>query len=161
MHKIDVDIRPHSPVVASQLSANQQVERWFEANDFHEMFDSDRQIWKLHLDRYEIPAPNTAHSLVWGVSIYLSSSVNAKMLTDFGVLHREQDARLLAIIDDYVINMRMKPKKFEEASQDVLKQRVGEFLPLLKKQMANSRLFEIKRQLIEAWVEKISSFPET
>lgn len=158
MNKIELDKLPTAPVISSQLSANEQTYRWFNANDFRQMLDRDGQVWQVLMKRSEKPNPDNIHQLIWLASIQLKIQVDAQSLLDHKVLNSEGNHRILELMDGHKILMSMKPKLIRGKNQEMLKREVNEYLPRLKENFRSMEIRAIKRELIADWVERQSWF---
>lgn len=153
MNVQDFDIRPRSPVVTSQLTANHLIEKWVQENDFSTLKDRDGVFWQLELQTRELPDPSNPYGLVWETVFVLKADIAIVDLLACGVLDGERDARLIQLVGVRNIPFTMKPRVMTAKSEDEMRKLVIEALPELRQDLLRVDLRQAKRQVVGRWVD--------
>jgi hypothetical protein len=158
MNTMDLDIRPRGPVVPSQLSAHHLIEKWVRENDFSSLKDGDGIAWDLELVGKEIPDPDNPYGLIWEISVVLKADIAIDELLATGVLDKQKDARMLDLLGAKKIPFVMKPRVLIGKSDEEVRKLVIDALPILRRDLGQVKLQEIKRKLLGRWLDASRAF---
>lgn len=158
---MDPSRRPSRPAVASLASALAAVERWLSENRYDSVRDGDGLDWRLALEVTHIPAPGDANKVLWQVRLDLAVDVGYAELVRSGVLDAKKDARLLELVGEEMVPLRMKPRLVTAPSEEELRLMFAEAVPKLRAEIAGKSLISIKRELIGRWIDQRGRFGGT
>jgi hypothetical protein len=158
MYTTDRDRPPKRPVVTSLAGALTEVRRWLEENQLHAVKDGDGLAWDLGVTATQIPEPNNPRGLLWQLNLDLKTRVTTRQLVDTATLDRTKDARLIDLIGDEAIELKMRPITYKAPTEDAAKALLAEVLPKLKASFAKSTLSEVKRALVGRFVDEGGRF---
>ena len=138
--------RAKPPVVPSHLSALAQVERWLVENRFDRLPDADGLTWRLvvHVDH----VPVGARRLGFQIRLEVVAHVTAPDLIATGTLAPTTDGRLVELLGEDRVTLRMRPETHMAASEDDARTRLSELLPAMRDRLAATSLHLVKRRLV-------------
>ena len=105
-----------------------------------------------------LPSEIESRGSKWVLQFDLSSDADSDLFLKSGTLDREGDERLLRLIGNQKVPLRMKPLVHEANSEKEAKDLMMRLLPELRENMAVTRLREVKRGLVGRWIETQSTF---
>lgn len=155
---MDFDRLPSRPVVVSTVSAQAEWEHWLLENHFQRLLDGDGLDWNLEIDVQQLPDDQDRHSSRWIATLYLKADVNAEMFITTGTIDADDDQRLIALIGDRDVPLRMKPVVHEARGEKDAKDMLVRILPELRENIAKSKMRDIKRGLICRWIDEQAAF---
>jgi len=143
---------PSRPVVKSQLSAEHEFRVWLRENSFERVKDKDGQEWQVTLDSNLQPDGS------WLIKVALSADVDGSGFVRTGILKSDDDARLLEMLEDQLIPLRMRPREYRADDEEAVQEILAAALPALRDEIRQSSLVELKRTLISRWVDARCAF---
>lgn len=153
MYTMDKDLQPKRPVVTSLAGALTEARRWLEENQFDQVKDGDGLPWSLKLQVSQVPEPKNPKGVLWELKLHLSALVMAPLLIETGTLDALKDSRLLEMIGNESIELKMRPLVYRAPHEDAAKTLLADILPKLKASFAKSSLSEVKRALVGRYVD--------
>ena len=158
MYSRNRDTKPTRPVVTTLLSALNEIEHWMEENQFRAILDGDGQMWDLDIEVVQVPNPKDPHGLLWQATVRLSAAVSTETFIDNGVLDRVKDERLVALVGDAEVPIRLAPSVYTAGSEEEMRQVIASVVPKLKAHFMKNSFYDIKRRLIGRFVDESCRF---
>ena len=155
---MDFDRLPTRPVIKSIISAQAEWDTWLHENHFRILQDAEGLEWRLELETQQLPDPKDRHGTLWVLTLMMTSDVDVETFIRTGTLDSENDLRLIGMLRDKKIPLRMKPMIYEAHGIKEAKDLLARILPELRENIAESGLNEIKRGLIGRWLEGQTQF---
>jgi len=158
MYNMDIDNRPTSPVVPSQLSAHDKVSRWVRENDYSLIVDGDGSTWEVEVLSTEIPDPENPYGLLWELSINLKLDISPGELISIGALKVGKDDRIIEMLGSNSIPLAIRPKTFRGPSDEEVRRQVIDALPKVREDLESAKLLDIKGKLVGRWINDARLF---
>jgi hypothetical protein len=149
---MDVERPAKPPVVPSQLGALALVERWLVENRFDRVVDADGLAWRLAIQVEHVPA--AARRVAFQLRLVVATEVTAGDLVATGTLAKTTDERLIELLGEDRVTLRMRPEVHVAASEDEAKARLTELLPALRERLAGTSLHLVKRRLVGRHIDE-------
>ena len=148
MYSMDPDKLPKKPLTVSQASANREVDRWMRENDYHHLRDGAGLVWHLDCADQKVPDPENPSRDLWQLTVTVATAASPAQLVTTGTLSLPEDDRLLHLLGDDTIEMRMKPIQLDAASLEQAREILMNQVLVLRERFAGSLFHEIKRTLV-------------
>ena len=158
MYSTDSGKPPKRAVIYSQTGANEELRTWLEKNLYQVMEDQDGLSWRLQLQVSQRPDHSTRAGLVWELKIQLGCQLTGEKAVKLGVLKLPTDERLLDLIGEEVLDIYMRPRRYEVHAEDDVTGLIAEALPNLKAVLAKSSFLGVLRPLVLRWIDCSCSF---
>jgi hypothetical protein len=155
---MDLEMLPRKLVVPSLTQANAEIEMWLRHNKYDAVKDADGQIWALTVKAERIMRRTLQMDLVWEVQMRLEAAVNVQQFVATGVLDPQKDERMMDLIGDAAVPLKMRPIRNFAQTEDDVKLIILEGIPKLRSKLLRSSLIEVKRTLIGRWLNARCSF---
>jgi hypothetical protein len=149
---------PKKPVVMSKASAQAEWDEWLAQNIYDFVRDGDGMDWRLIMQFDQLPSELDRHQGRWVATLKFGLDTPVKTLIDTGTLDVEADARLIELLGDSLVPLRMRQMTYEAASENEMRETMSRVLPELRDNFRKTSLHLIKRDLIGRWVESLSVF---
>jgi len=158
MYSMRTERIPSKPVISTASQVDRQLSIWLKENDLKHIEDSDGLVWNMSVTVIEKPDENDLHSALWRLTFDLKVDVPVESFIKTNVLDEMDDARLIELIGDRLVPLRMKPS-FRTA-QDAEHARIllAETTIDMRKRLRSLPLREVKRSLIARFVDGLGRF---
>jgi len=154
MYSTSDDKLPTRPVISSLSTSEREIRAWIAENNIDQIIDGDGQQWQLQVAVLQKPSPADLHAGIWEVVFKLSAEIAAAEFVKTGVLDAEKDARLLDLIGDRAVCLKMRPvTRVANSLEEARVEFIGAALELRKK-IQSSSLIAVKRGLIARWIDR-------
>ena len=120
--------------------------------------DGEGQPWTVEAKIASVPSATDPHQLRCLLRLGLKSSVSGGDLVATGVLSRDTDARLLALLGEAKVPVAMKPVVYELPTEEAIRSHLARVLPELRRDLATSSLGPVKRALLRRFVDGLGAF---
>jgi hypothetical protein len=154
----DADRRPKRPLVTSLAGALEDVRRWQEENRLDVIKDGEGQPWAVEVRVVHGPNHQKPKGLLWNLKVLLTARVGAEDLKATCGFDAKDDARLLALVGDSVIDLSVRPLTYTAETEEAARLLIADVLPRLRASFARNALVDVKRQLVGRWVDEHSRF---
>jgi hypothetical protein len=114
--------------------------------------------WRLVMQFDQLPSELDRHQGRWVATLKFGLDTPVKTLIDTGTLDVEADARLIELIGDSLVPLRMRQMTYEAASENEMRETMSRVLPELRDNFRKTSLHQIKRDLIGRWVDSLGVF---
>lgn len=149
---------PSRPIVKSSISAQADWERWLYENHYQRLLDADGLDWSLELALDQLPDEDDRQTSQYILTLQLGTDVDVETFLKTGTLDRENDERMITLIGERKVPLRMKPVVHKAKGEKEARDLLVRVLPELRETIANSRLRDIKRALIGRWIDEQGVF---
>jgi hypothetical protein len=149
---------PSRPVVKNQISAQADWDRWLYENHFKKLYDGDGLEWNLIINTQQLPDEQDWHQAKWIATYELIADVSAETFIKTGTLDATEDARIIHLIGERLVPLRMKRTSNEARGEKEAKDLLTKLLPDLRDSLSQMSLMEVKRSLIGRWVDETALF---
>ena len=146
------------PVVKSATSAQSDWERWLYENHFQRLLDGDGLDWNLDLKVMPYPDDSQIRGTKWAATISLYADVSAEDFIKTNVLFPERDERLIQLIGNHKVSLKMRPTTHEAHGEKEAREMMVKILPELRENILKTKMVELKRTLIARWIDENMMF---
>ena len=155
---MDRNTTPTKPVIPSQNSANRSASDWLQMNDNHHVNDLTGQRWDLNIAAAERPDHCDHRKALYHLEISLETVISAKLLIETGVLDEDADKRILSLLGEDLIPIKMRPISQVLPSLEASRNWVFEHIQKLRKDMKTDAYSEVKKSLISRYLDQKMAF---
>ena len=149
---------PSKPVITSQLAADAIIEAWNEENAARTLKDHEGMSWDIDVSTEQEIVEAKQGQEIWQVTLRLTCDASAGDLVSAGVLHEEEDLRVIEILGEAKVPLAQKPRVFRVKSLEEAKNLSLDQLAQLEKQLAATPLLEAKRDLVFRHIDASCQF---
>ncbi len=146
------------PVIRSQSSAELEFKNGIERNDLRQLTDQDQQTWQVHIEMLQTFSPETLKKEFWEIKIHTDCEIGLKDFLSTKVLNPQHDQRLLELLGDHKIYIKMNPLILHAHTYDEARSLLANTFLNLKEKFSQSNLKDMKKKYIEQYIEKSCQF---
>lgn len=155
---MDFDRRPSRPIVKSTVGAQAEWEYWLYENHFQRIMDGDGLDWHLEMSVHQLPDREEMRGGVVVLTLQLGVDVKVDQFVSTGTLDPQEDERMISMIGDRWVPLRMRPIVHEAKGEAQAKELLATILPELRENIGKSKMRDIKRGLIGRWLDEQAAF---
>ena len=154
------EIKVTKPVIASALSADEQIRAMDLRKRPKTLVDGDGDTWQVDLIWEELTDENSPLTIINALSVAISVEAVANQFVESGVLDLKDDARILAIFGERRIVLETILFRFSHKLESELETLAFEALSKIKRSFGEKSLVGMKRQLIFSLLDDDGRFGE-
>jgi len=158
MYSTRMERIPSKPVISTLSQVDRQLGFWIKENNLKSIEDSDGLVWNLDISVSEKPAENDLHTASWSLTFCLKAEVSVASFIDTGALDEVEDSRLIELIGERIVPLRMKPTVRIAQDEEHAKILLAETTIDMRKRLGALPLQAIKRKLIGRFVDGLGRF---
>jgi hypothetical protein len=155
---MEFDRLPTKPLIKSLASAQAEWDEWLAQNLYDFIRDGDGMDWRLIMKFDQLPSELDRHQGKWVATLRFGIDVPVKTLVDTGTLDREADARLIKLLGDSLVPLRMRQLTYETSSENEMREMMSRVLPELRENFRKTSLHQVKRDLVGRWLDSLGEF---
>lgn len=145
---------PSKPVISSSSAAEAEFQYWLRENRIHEVIDQAGTPWRVEIKVFQGPSPTFEAGSFWRISLGLEAKVTASRLLAGGSFDPELDARLLKMLGDSEVCIKLKPRIWSGRQIEVLRMQVIESLRSLRSAIESQSFHGVKRRVCGEWLDQ-------
>jgi hypothetical protein len=145
---------PSKPVITSLTAAEAELQHWLRENQFKEIKDQAGILWQLQLDVHQGPSPSFESGAFWRIILSVQTKVTATQLLMTGTFDSVGDARLLKMLDESIICIKLKPRTLCGHQLDQLRMALMETLGALRVFLESHSFHDVKRRICGEWLDQ-------
>ncbi len=156
---MDHEKLPRKPAIPSLTSAISEINAWLSKNRYERLKDSAGLEWSLNAaaEKHGMRVPPD-HEKLWELRLSFEVDVTSELLIKTGTLSEKEDERLISLVGEDVIPIRMRPLRFFAHSEEELRSIMIEELPKIRDRFQHTDLTSLKRTLVGRWVDERGQF---
>ena len=121
-------------------------------NDLHNL------SWKAEISISSKPNFESKEPVQWQALCQLKAQMNIEHLIKSKVLDKEKDKRIIEIIDSQSLDIKSKNTILIAYKEENLDYKINKYLDHMKSKLSSSNLMNIKRNIINKWIDNQFSF---
>jgi hypothetical protein len=150
---MEFDSPPSRPVVKNSVSAQAEWENWLYQNKFEYLRDADGLDWSVKITFEQLPSHLDRRAGRWVATVEVALDVSMLALIETGTFDKDEDARLIDLVRDDLIPLRMRKIQYEAISENAMRDTMAQVLPELRENFRKTSLNAVKRTLVGRWIE--------
>ncbi|MFW7379351.1 MAG: hypothetical protein ACOH5I_11125 [Oligoflexus sp.] len=143
---------PSKPVISSLSAAEAEFRLWLQENHFQTLTDAAGFVWRLLIRVSEGPAPTDRSKPYWDVDFKIVAKPEMQVLVETGTFDQQSDARLLRLLGDEKVPMRLIEQKIQGHKFEQVRMELAETIRKYRN-IINSKTFHAeKRKICSRWL---------
>lgn len=147
-----------SPLIFSAFSAEREAEEWLVAGQVRRFEDAVGGVWMTEATEDFVPSPlrpESAERRLWITHLLTASAAD---LVRQGVCDSSGDERLLQLLGDRSLQVRMKAKPIQAAGPDAMRIKLTQYFDVARVKIKGADFILEKRRALESLVRSVCSF---